>query len=381
MRDRYRFALLLGLGVLLAVVLMPSMGYTRPEFAARTNVSCAKCHYNPQGGGMRNDKGADSSAKLSLEATREYLEDKYPDFVELDPALNDSIRVGADFREMFHDIAEDPDYPNPSASSTFYTMQAMVYTNVALLPIMHFTGGYDMAQNSFEAWGMIDNLPAGMYLRAGRFALPYGLRFDDHTLYTRVGMGFGPNPYDSGVEFGLAPGPFFLSAAVTNGNIGEQAQDRDGDYYAVTGQTGLRFWKLGLGFSGFHNVRDGYARDVFGPWFTFGIWQLDFIGEFDVATQEVDNVADPTQEDRIASSAGMFQAELKVIDGLYVQGQYTHMDPDMELDETFVDRTTGSIVFYPVPYLHTIWQYRHNREAERLDVNNDEVMIQAHVFF
>lgn len=379
-RDRYRFLGLLAAGVLVALVLMPSVGAARPEFAARQNESCLKCHYTPMGGGMRNDRGVMAEQKLSLKATKEALED-YKDYTEFDPALNETIRLGADLRVMWHDIAKDESQPSEDAASTFYTMQAMGYVNARLLPVLQFTGGYDVAQNLMEGWGMIDNLPAGLYLRAGRFILPYGLRMDDHTLFTRSAIGFGVASQDSGVEVGIAPGPFFLTAALTNGNLGEQAMDRDGDYYAVTGQTGVRFWKMGLGFSGFHNVRDGFTRDIYGPWFTLGVWRLAFLGEFDFVAQEVDNVADPTKEDKIASAASFIEAEAKIIDGLYAVARYSHFDPDLEVDENFVDQTMGGITFYPVPYVHTMLQFRQNREADPLKINNDEIMIQGHVFF
>ena len=42
---------------------------------------------------------------------------------------------------------------------------------------------------------------------AGRFILPFGLRFDDHTVFTRQPLGFHAISEDSGVELGIRPGP------------------------------------------------------------------------------------------------------------------------------------------------------------------------------
>lgn len=386
MNSKFFFMLCLGFGVMVAgLLLLPSEAPARPEIAALQNSPCWKCHINPNGGGQRNVTGFFASQNLALEASTKAIEENFKDFGEFVPAVGDHLLFGMDVRPMWHDIEDDPDIPDEEEgpnSSTFYLMQAAFYADAHLLPILHLTGSFDAAQNTFEAYGLIDELPAGLYFRIGRFHVPYGLRLDDHTVFTRAPLGFHNISQDTGIEAGIRPGPFFLSAAVTNGNPGNQAQDRDGDYYAVTGQTGVRFWKIGIGGSYYANTAQELFRQVYGPWATFGIWKITLLGEFDVFNQEetLEGTGEPRNRMRIGSAAfGMLDVE--IIRGLNLQARYAHQDTNWERDETFQDQVMGGILFYPIPYLSTTFQYRYNREPADIEQVNNELLFQAHLFF
>ncbi|MCZ7584055.1 MAG: hypothetical protein M5R36_12350 [Deltaproteobacteria bacterium] len=284
---------------------------------------------------------------------------------------------------MYFNEQDDPELTpeEQPEGSTFYLMQAALHAKAQLLPIFQVVYSYDAAQNAVEAFGLIDELPGGLYLKAGRFILPYGLRFDDHTIFTRAPLGFHNISQDSGVEIGVRPGPAFLVASLTNGNMGEQAMDRDKSHYAFTTQGGVRFWKIGVGGSYFLNNREGFDRQVFGPWATFGWGPVALLAEFDVFKQEVPHETRPGELDDRIGSGSMAQADVKVIDGLYVQGRYSHMDTDWEVDETFMDQWAGGLLVYPIPYLQLQAQYRWNREPDLVEYDNNQVMIQGHFFF
>lgn len=372
----------------LILLLAPVESAARPEIAARGARPCWKCHVNPTGGGMRNETGSHTTGKLSLKASKAALQKNHPTFIDFDPAVNDSIRLGFDGRIIWHDRVDDPaearkrglpEDAAPEEGGTFYLMQAALYLNARLLPILQFQYAYDAAQNTFEAYGMIDDLPAGLYFRAGRFLLPYGLRFEDHTIFTRASLGFHNIAYDTGVEVGIRPGPFFLIAAFTNGNAGAQEQDKDEDHYALTTQTGVRFWKLGLGGSYHTNTREGLVRHVFGPWLSFGLWRFVLLAEADLFNQQTTDGGDPEKFDHIIGSASVVQVEFKVISGLYLQTLYTHMDTDWEVDESYRDQVAGGILLYPFPHFKLTAQYRYNREPE--EINNNRAVVQIHSFF
>ncbi|MCZ7584054.1 MAG: hypothetical protein M5R36_12345 [Deltaproteobacteria bacterium] len=70
------------------VLFLPTQVPARPELGARINSGCWKCHVNPTGGGMRNQKGLQSSNNLSLSASKDALAEKYPEFLN-------SIRASA----------------------------------------------------------------------------------------------------------------------------------------------------------------------------------------------------------------------------------------------------------------------------------------------
>ena len=360
----------------------------KPEFAARESKPCWHCHVNPSGGSVRNPTGFFYAQQTALKATTNYLDENFKDFGEFTPLVGDHLQLGADLRAMWHDINEDEDVigDETTNSSTFYLMEAAFYADAHLLPVLHLVGGYDAAQEIIEAYGMIDELPAGLYFKAGRFLPPFGIRLDDHTAYTRSRntMGFDPTALDSGVEAGVRPGPFYLMASLTNGNPGEQAQDRDGDYYAVAAQTGVHFWKVNFGGSFYHNTRDRARRYVYGPFMMAGLWKFAYIGEMDIFDQEQtieddQGVIVVDKDEFISGWAVNHQLDVEIIQGIYLQARYSHFDPNWDYKDDHVYQVMGGVNFFPLPYLETYIQYRYNWEYD--DPFNDEIMVQAHLWF
>jgi hypothetical protein len=371
----------LGVLIVLTLALLPTPTFARPEFSANENVSCSECHVSPTGSGMRNASGFFFSKTLSLAASSKAIEKAFPKFGDFTPILGDHLQFGADARMMWLDTFRDPDVPanQQTWGSGFYLMQSEFYADAEVLPVLHLVGGYDMAQNAFEAYGLLDNLPAGLYVRAGRFHLPFGIDFDDHTIFTRDKMGFSAVDQDTGIEVGVRPGPVEVSVALSNGALAANSLDLDGDHYAVTARADVRFWKFALGGSYFHNTRDKLYRNLYAGWATFGIWRLALQGEYDYVSEEVAAFARPGKTTMRAGSAAVAQLDITVIDGLTLQARYTHRDPDWRIVGDFTDQVMGGVLFYPLPFLSTTFQYRHNREAD--DVFNDQLMAQAHFWF
>jgi hypothetical protein len=80
----------------------------------------------------------------------------------------------------------------------------------------------------------VSGLPGGIYVRAGSFRLPYGLRLDDHTIYERVDvgapysvLGYDPRLPDTGIEVGLITTAAMAQAALTNGSGASFDPDRN----------------------------------------------------------------------------------------------------------------------------------------------------------
>jgi hypothetical protein len=384
MKNMIRFYSMAFALVVLASLIVPAGVSARPEIAARQNDPCWKCHVNPMGGGMRNATGFFFGQKsLAFAPIKEALDKKYPDFGKFVPAVNEKLWFGTDVRFMFHDQNYDKNAPQEVRQAgdggTFFLMQADLYASASVLPILKIAYAYDAASNVFEAYGLIEDLPANSYIRIGRFQVPYGIRFDDHTIFTRDAMGFTSLSQDTGVEVGVRPGPFFLTAAATNGLMGQQAMDRDKDHYAITGQTGVRFWKLGVGGSYFHNTRDGLVRNVYGPWATFGVWKIALLGEVDLFNQDAAATTVPLTIDHFRGSASVAELDFEILQGIYLQGRYSHTDPDWAVRKNYMDQAMVGLTFNPMPFMHTMLQYRLNREDA--DINNNEIMAQAHFYF
>jgi hypothetical protein len=145
-------------------------------------------------------------------------------------------------------------------------MQGAFYAVFA--PMANLTAAYNRdLRVARDAWVMVHDLPGGLYLRAGQFRVPFGLRMDDHTGAMRAGFrdalvgSFGTSgflPYDprnveAGLEVGATPFaavPVQFAAAITNG--GEAFTQ---DAQALTARASYTSGRVMTGLSGYHNYR------------------------------------------------------------------------------------------------------------------------------
>src|SRR5688572_25334228 len=253
--------------VVLALVASTGPGFPRPAaalplYSTRQGLPCVACHFDPQGGGARRELG------FLYEKNRHDLapEERWAD-IQISNKIGDALYFGTNLRQQYAFV--DPVGSSDNSVSTFFPMQGAFYAVFAPLPQLTAQYNRDLRQ-ARDAWVMVHDLPAGVWLRAGQFRVPFGLRMDDHTGAMRAGFrqaavgSFGTSgflPYDpreveGGVEVGLTPTFGFLaSAAITNGGAAfvNHAQ-------ALSGKVayfGSRF--LG-GISGYHNYASSTGR-------------------------------------------------------------------------------------------------------------------------
>src|SRR2546426_1713935 len=180
-----------------------------PRYAARYGQTCALCHVNPSGGGLRTPYASQKLVPEEIAWSRATP----PALEEIDPMIAKHIMIGTDFREFYigANLLE--------ARANFFEMQADLYFGFQLDP--RVTLYYDRGQsNSYELFGLDYLLPT-FYVKAGRFVPSYGWKFDDHTMFVRSELGFMPPANsDVGVEAGWSKGSFDIQASLVNGNRG-----------------------------------------------------------------------------------------------------------------------------------------------------------------
>ena len=111
--------------LLLALVVLcgglPSVADALPLYASREGATCVTCHFDPNGGGMRNDFGFDyGKNRHSMGA-----EDRWSN-VTVTPQLNDWIRLGLDMRFMYYASHRGGSDPTSTTTSTFFPMQGQM---------------------------------------------------------------------------------------------------------------------------------------------------------------------------------------------------------------------------------------------------------------
>ena len=350
------------LGLLVAISLLtalPSVGRAMPLYAARQGLPCATCHFDPQGGGGRNEFG------FLYEKNRHDLAPdvgKWADLV-LSNKLGDALYFGTSLRQQYtyvHDLGTSYD----SDVSTFFPMQGALYVTFA--PFSNLTIMYDRdLHDTRDAWGMIHGLPAGLYIKAGQFRVPFGLRMDDHTGALRAGfreaavgsfgtsgfLPFDPRQVEGGLEVGFTPLTGFLATgAITNGGpaFGNQAQ-------ALTGKVSYFGSRFIAGISGYRNFATTSGREDERGSIYAGLTvvpALQLLGEAGLG--QSDDGAGGVSDQR----AIWGEANYRLSRAWLVRGKYDFVDLDHRVAGLAQERYTIETDYTPVPFANLKFSFR-----------------------
>lgn len=192
------------LSIAAALVLWSGAAEAYPQFQFSTdNARCTMCHFSPVGGGLVNAWGREEAADtISRGGDGAFLGGVWepPEWLAL----------GADFRGA----AGLKDTPATGHDRLLFPMQADIYSRAQFGPIsLNITLGLRRPARirnppafsyvaSREHYAMYQPKSSGLYLRAGRFYAPYGLRHVDHTTYVRRDLGFYVGEETYGVSGG-----------------------------------------------------------------------------------------------------------------------------------------------------------------------------------
>ncbi len=248
--KRYQFASII-IEVILLLLFVDSLK-ALPRFALKGGEAwCGGCHLNPTGGGMRT-KGGDEFAMKRLP-----MWDRGPKF---SADISEGLRLGVDLRSQFLYFSEHTVGVQTLTDSLSHTtttsidkkasmnglleMAMPIYISATLSPAIQAYARFDPVTNgAWEVYGLVHFIhPSGdiweagsvlsdAYLKIGAFLPTFGIRFDDHTVYTRggtytlsgyspAGMFWEPNYKDEGAELGISLFDYhaFITADILNGN-------------------------------------------------------------------------------------------------------------------------------------------------------------------
>lgn len=360
------------------LLLACSPALAEPQFALRKSAGCEACHVNQSGGGMRAEYGT-SFSQTDVPMRR------LPG--ALDPNLGKWITLGADVRAVHKSRlrtktelpAGDGDVVEweSQASNSFEMPEGNVYVRVE--PIHgHLTLYLDETvspegASAREAFVMVHGLPAGLWFKAGRFMLPFGLRIRDDEAFIRQQTGFTYANQDLGLEIGVAPYPFSLAVAVSNGSGGGADPNSPKQVTASAALVGP-WLRGGLSFS-FNDTSTEQFR--FHTWVAGGhlglrLGRLVLLGEFDW----LHGLTDTQPWDQWAFFS---EADFEALKGLWFKLRFEAFDPLVSLDENERDRFVFGLSWFPVQYLELRAEYRLNRDIpQRIDGNVDEVILEIH---
>lgn len=218
--------------ILLFISLVNISSY--PKFAAYTGEKCQSCHVNPTGGGMRNLYGV----KYGKDNLYFKFFEKANKTTEINPQITKGLSMGADMRMVFIDNETGEGNPN---FNTFFQMQGDLYVNaqvnkyinLVIAPGLYIpnTYGSNPIPAKYEIYGMVSNLPADLYFKVGRFIPNFGIKIPEHRAYNRVYNDlYTPYASDAGIEVGIAPSFFTLTAGFSNGSSVDKDGKRNNSY-------------------------------------------------------------------------------------------------------------------------------------------------------
>lgn len=224
----HRFAPLLLAGAsLVGLAFLPRTGKTVPLYAARTGLACQSCHFDPNGGGPRNEFGfAYAKNRHSLEPdTKEEWKD-----LALRNRVSDDFPLYFGLNQRFMLLANKQLGDATIEHIGFWNMENALYTTFQPHPRLTLSYNAEATSGpnfqSRDAFALI-GLGANHYLKAGQFRVPFGLRLDDHTVATRNSfldyqtgarfLPYDPRNVDRGIELGGTHGNLFARGSFTNG--------------------------------------------------------------------------------------------------------------------------------------------------------------------
>lgn len=346
--------------IFLAVFFYPRESSAVPYFAVFEGAKCSLCHVSMTGAGMRKEHGIGYYKKLSLEATKDLYDDEFRG------KLGKFFAVGGDLR--FRHLA---DIQSPTAHS-FGVPQGSFYVRAE--PISRFTLYTDVDIANVinrEAFGLIHELPYNLWIKFGRFNVPYGLRIPDDTSFIRNDLGFNFGGQDIGLEFGIEPGPFSFALAFTNGVPGGRVDDNENKTLTSSAAWVTRYFRVG----GSVQWSDQAVNRLItgGGHFGATYWNLALLGEFDV--QSLRNKAAATDRTVLA---GYGELDWRIIPGLVFKGTYDITDDDIA-GSGLHHRLGAGFEVYPLPNLEVSVTYRARIGTGAL--GQDQIFTQIHGFY
>jgi hypothetical protein len=388
MRSALRAVPVLLLLVSLTALLAPRRAGGLPLYAARTGLQCKSCHFDPNGGGPRNDFGF-MFARQRHSLTPEDTTSRWAS-LDLTNRIGDRMPVYVGVNQRFMALTNSTFHTDSLERFGFYNMESSIHLAFQpheRLTLVYTRDGFDSGSKTQDAWGMIGGLPYDGYVRAGRFRTPFGLRMDDHTVATRNGfldlqpaggrfLPYDPRTPDMGVEVGASPGNYFGRLAVTNGGIPYGASPFGSQHaQAVTAKLGVNMpWYQG-NLSFYDDFRDD-QRLLFGAerrvtrwgYSALGHWrQIALLGEIAAGTDNVDGVAHRNL------LAGFAEVDYAATHWANFRVRYDYLDLDRS--SAFTGYGTPSLwrryalegEFLPVPFAEIRWTLRLIDPSETLD--------------
>ena len=341
-----------------------------PRFASRTGAKCQSCHVNPAGGAMRQPFGV-QYGREQLPVPEWSKDFALEDFSNV---ITNVLGVGADFRTLFF----YQQVPNATAHNGLYAMQGDVYLNFRIAKRVAFFLKKGL-RNGFEAYGLLNVLPASGHLKVGKFLPNFGTRIDDHTTYIRQVTGMSPDQgrvERTGLEAAISPGPFTITGGVYNAEEGDLPPTSNEKAFLgrVEGMFTLSSdLFLGLGGNVLTKKVGGIRSTYYGGMGSVSWGTLTVLGEADLVKNKSPLGITVTE------FVSYVEADMVVTPGLDLKLGYDFHDFDVDYKTGAISRYSVGFEFFPLSGVEVRPLYRIIKEDPNAG-NKNEFDLLLHLY-
>ncbi len=353
---------------LLLAALASGFARAEPLFAARTGLGCGTCHLNRTGGGGRTAYGAGYGAQTLP------WKKLAPGHGLFDGSVGDRVRVGFDGRGGYLGTFRDtgPYIGEAKLSEAdLYLGVDLVRDTLSIYIDEHVAPGGAASREMFALYA-IDR--AGLYVKGGKFFLPFGLRLQDDEAATRRATGFTFDAADIGAEVGVDDGRWSSALSITNGTSGG-AEGDNGKQYSWTGARVFSLGRIGLSAST-NDLPAGAHRTVAGVFGTFRAGPVVVLSEADVIHD--DDGENPERR----GGAGHLEIDAMAHAGVTLRAFAGASDLDTGDGVRRLSQWGVGLDWTPLPGLQIRALYRaRNGPPSVPGARDDQAWIEAHVYF
>ena len=285
----------------------------------------------------------------------------------------DWLAVGADLRAGYNYV----DTPNQEETSEFDITRGTIYVEarliddrLALYVDQQISPGSSLNR---EAYLKLYTASRKFHLLAGQFFLPFGLRLQDDTAFTRLATGVNFNNPDRGVQAGYERGPWSTQFSISNGSGGVGETDTGKLVSGNVVYTGGA-WRIGV--SAAANDADVGDRTMLGAYAGIRTGPFAWLAELDYVTDDLPGGGDTT------GVAGIAEANWRPAQGHNVKITYDFFDPDDDAGNDEQTRFSALWEYAPIQFLQLRAGARLYDGVAQVDAQNrEEYFIELHGFF
>jgi hypothetical protein len=334
-----------------------------PYLAVMAGLKCSACHVNPTGGGMRNTFGTIyGETQLPAQTLKASGAPWTGD-------LGRYVGIGANLRGGATWI----DTPGASSTSSFDLTSLRAYVDLRVIPerlSLYIDerlapGNANNAETYLRLWSTSHRF----YLKAGQMYLPFGIRLQDDSAFTREPTGINFSTPDRGVEVGFDGTHWTGQLAISNGTAGAPEVDKGKQWSLRTEYVAGR-WRGGASLNindfdvGARRMQNLFAGLRTGP----VAWLA-----------EADYIVDSTSAPHRKQWAGLVEANWLVRKGQNLKFTVERFDPNRDTARDQQTRLSLVWEYTPLPFLQLRTGIRNYDDVREIPFLNQRIVfVQLH---